>query len=246
MDLRRLHPDPAVADAADLLGDLRLAERAPADRPYLICNFVASADGHASFEGRSGKLGGAADHEVFHLLRTQVDAVMAGTGTLRAERYGRIVRRPERRAAREAAGLAPDPPLVTITRTGRLPEDLPLLEDESSTLIVYSGAPVAIEAAATVHIVELDPAELTLTTALQRLRADHGVRSVLCEGGPTLFSALLHERLADELFLTVAPRLTGGAGLAVTAGPGLPEVEQIELVWALEHEGELFLRYRIT
>ena len=68
----------------------------------------------------------------------------------------------------------------------------------------------------------LDPAELTLTTALRHLRAEHGVRSLLCEGGPTLMGALLHERLVDELFLTLAPQLAGGGtGPTMSSGPAL-------------------------
>jgi hypothetical protein len=32
----------------------------------------------------------------------------------------------------------------------------------------------------------------------------------------------------------------------VTAGPGLPELASLELVWAFEHEGSLFLRYALS
>ncbi len=53
---------------------------------------VSTADGRASIAGRSGPIGNRADRELFHGLRTAVDAVMAGAGTVRAERYGRIVR----------------------------------------------------------------------------------------------------------------------------------------------------------
>ena len=42
-----------------------------------------------------------------------------------------------------------------------------------------------------------------MTTAWRRLTSDFGVRTLLCEGGPTVFGALLHEDLVDELFLTV-------------------------------------------
>jgi riboflavin biosynthesis pyrimidine reductase len=246
MELRRLYPDPAVADSADVLGDLGLAERAPSDRPYLICNFVVSADGHATFRGRSGPLGDDGDHEVFHMLRTQADAIMAGTGTLRAERYGKLIRRPERRAVRAAIGLAADPPLVTVTRSGSLAPDLPLLEDPDSTLILYTGGPVSLAGDARIEVVEVDPAALTMTHVMRDLRSRHGIRSVLCEGGPALFGALVHERLVDELFLTVAPQLAGGGeGLTVSTGPALAAVAALELVWALERNGSLFLRYRV-
>ena len=50
------------------------------------------ADGRAAFQGRSGQLGDPADRLLFHGLRGQVDAVFAGTKTLKIERYGRIIR----------------------------------------------------------------------------------------------------------------------------------------------------------
>ena len=55
----------------------------------MVANFVVTADGRATVGGRSGPIGGAADHELFHALRGQVDAVLVGTRTLAVERYGR-------------------------------------------------------------------------------------------------------------------------------------------------------------
>ena len=86
-----------------------------------------------------------------------------------------------------------------------------------------------------------------MTSALEILRDRYGVRSVLCEGGPTVFGALLGEDLMDELFLSLAPRIAGG-GDAPTIVEGMPlaELMELELVWVLEAEGELFMRYRIV
>jgi riboflavin biosynthesis pyrimidine reductase len=244
MEFKRLHPEPATIELLALLSELPLAERASAERPYVIANFVATADGRATFRGRSGPLGDDGDHAVFHGLREQVDAVLAGTGTLRAERYGRLVRTPERVQRRLDRGLAATPLLCTITRSGELPTEIPLLEDPESTVVVYTGVPVEVTAAADVEVVQIDPAELTPLTALRRLRADHGVRSVLCEGGPTLLGALVHVHAVDELFLTVAPKLAGGGmGPAVTAGPELAQPDELRLEWVLERAGSLFLRY---
>ena len=63
-----------------------------------------------------------------------------------------------------------------------------------------------------------------MTTVLRHLRSDYGVRTLLCEGGPTLFGALLTEDVVDELFLTLAPKLAGGgSGPTITSGPELAE-----------------------
>lgn len=72
---------------------------------------------------------------------------------------------------------------------------------------------------------------------------EEGVRAVMCEGGPTLHASLQAEGLVDELFLTIAPKLVGGKGPRIVEGP-LPEVAELELVWLLERDGELFARYR--
>lgn len=72
---------------------------------------------------------------------------------------------------------------------------------------------------------------------------EEGVRAVMCEGGPTLHGSLQAQGLVDELFLTIAPKLSGGEGPRILEGP-LPEVVGMELVWLLEEDGELFARYR--
>src|SRR5689334_7850681 len=94
---RQLLPDAGAVEVEDLLGSLDLAARAPDDRPLTVVNFVSSADGRATVKGRSGGLGDDGDRAMFHGLRERVDAVMAGTRTLRTESYGRILGRPERR-----------------------------------------------------------------------------------------------------------------------------------------------------
>src|SRR5690348_1658034 len=104
MEFRRLLPEPGHVQVAELLATLDLASRVPDGRPYTIVNFVSSADGRATVDGRSGGLGDDGDRAMFHGLREQVDAVMVGTGTLRAETYGRILGRPERRERRGQLG----------------------------------------------------------------------------------------------------------------------------------------------
>ncbi len=231
----------------ELLEELGLSGRTLTDRPYVIVNFVASADGHAAYRGRSRWLSDEADRELFHGLRERVDAILMGTGTLRIERYGRLVRDPERRQRRAASGLAPDPLACIFSRSGDIPTDIPLFEDPSSRIAVFTPAGLHTAGlAAQVDLVRLDPGELTLTTMMRRLRSDYDVRWLLCEGGPTLFGALLQEGLADELFLSLSPKLTGGGNApAITSGPELSDLRRLELISALELESSLFLRYAL-
>jgi riboflavin-specific deaminase-like protein len=244
--LRQLFPEPRQVEIRRLLDGLNLTARAHTDRPYTIVNFVASADGHAAFQGRSRWLSDDADRELFHGLREHVDAVMAGTSTLRTERYGRVVRDPERRHRRAASGLHPEPLAVVVSRSGDVPTDIPLFADPGSRVVVFT--PTGLDPArlaAQVEAVRLDPGELTLTTAMRRLRSDYDVRALLCEGGPTMFGALLQENLVDELFLSLAAKLTGGGTPAISSGPELTELRRLSLVWALELDSALYLRYAV-
>lgn len=185
--MRRLLPDPGPTTVAAQLEAYRPWEEAPEDRPLVAMNFVATLDGRATIEGRSGPIGSAADTAMLSGLRTRFDAVMIGAGTKRVERY---------------AGL------------------------DKRLVVVRSG--------------EGEWADLR--ELLRSLRQE-GARAVICEGGPTLHDSLQAEGLVDDLFLTIAPKLSGGAGPTILEG-ALPEVVELELGWLLEEDGELFARYR--
>ncbi len=243
--MRRLFPDPAPADPAELIGALRLAEASPPDRPYTVANFVASADGRASVGGGSTGLGDAGDRAVFHALRGCADAVLAGTGTLRAERYGPLARDPDVAALRARLALPAQPPLVTISSRGSIPA-IPLLDDPASTFIVYTSAEIDLDldaVAANVVVERRDPDALTFAAVLTDLRTTHGVRLLLCEGGPSVFGELAGAGLCDELFLTLAAKLAGGDGGTITTRLELDQPLELALRWALEQDGSLYLRY---
>src|SRR3954447_25116955 len=204
----RLLPPAAPASALDVLAATRPWERPPGDRPLVLVNMVATLDGRVAIEGGSTKIGGEGDFEMFHGLRTVVDAVLAGTGTLRAETYGRLVRNPERRARRASLGLAEDPVAFVITRSGDVPWTAPLF-DAPEQRVVVAAAPgrVSVPGAVRAQVDVLELEDPSAEPALRALRERHGVRAVLCEGGPTLNRSLLADGVFDELFLTLGPVL---------------------------------------
>jgi 5-amino-6-(5-phosphoribosylamino)uracil reductase len=248
VEFRELLPESDRVDVGSLLAGLDLAGAARPGRPYIVANFIASADGRATFRGKSGALGDPADRVLFHGLREQVDAVFAGTRTLMIERYGRIIRDPEARRRREQEGRTAEPLAVVVTRSGEVPFDIPLFAEPEARVALFCRMPVDIsEAAAQIDLVELDPGELTMTTVMRHLRSDFGIRALLCEGGPTVFGSLLDERLIDELFLTLAPKLVGGGpSPTISSGTELMELQPMRVVWALEHDSSLYLRYRLS
>jgi riboflavin biosynthesis pyrimidine reductase len=93
-------------------------------------------------------------------------------------------------------------------------------------------------------VVESGPeGRVNLPNLLRSLR-EEGVEALLCEGGPTLHGSLQAAGLVDELFLTLAPKLSGGGVPPRILEGELDEVIPLELAWLLEEDGELFARYR--
>jgi riboflavin-specific deaminase-like protein len=246
VEFRQLLPEPRVIELEETLEALHFDPRSDRERPYVVVNFVASVDGRSSFRGRSGALGDEGDRATFHGLRERADAVLVGTRTLGVEGYGRMLGREERRQRRRAAGRAPEPLACTVTRTGMVPLDAPLFAEPEAQVVVFTAQEIDTQSArAQVEVVRLDPGEMTLTTVLRHLHSHHQVELLLCEGGPMLFGSLLEEDLVDELFLTVAPKLVGGTSPTITSRPELPEPRDLRVVWALERQGSLYLRYAV-
>jgi riboflavin biosynthesis pyrimidine reductase len=217
-------PGGEVIDAATFANGLGFNRVLPPNRPLVMVNMVGTLDGNSTFDGRSAPLSGPGDREMFHALRGVADAVMAGTSTLALERY-----RP--------AGK----PVVTITRSGRVPHDIPLFQEPEGRAIVFSGAEVDLAGAGAQ--ISVEPVT-ELPAVLERLASAYGIGVLLCEGGPGLFGAVIRAGLADELFLTLSPNLAGGAaGPSLTTGDPGPELVGMTLASVLECEGMLFLRY---
>jgi riboflavin-specific deaminase-like protein len=243
--VRLLHPENRATTPAELATGLRLGDRAPPERPYLALNMVSSLDGKATIDWRTKGLSTELDRELFHHLRTQADAVMVGAGTARTERYGRMAKSDELRDKREREGLARDPLAVVVSARLDLPADLPLLNEPEQRVLIATGSDATLPGLGDqVEYARLGD-DLPLLAA--RLRGEYGVRSVLCEGGPTLNSYLLAAGLVDELFLTLNPKLAGGAAaLTIVAGRELVEPAELGLVSVAEGEGDLFTRWRLV
>lgn len=225
---RRLLPD-AVEEltARDVAGAVVGISRVR-DRPFVLVNMIATADGRTTVAGRAGPIGNRADRELFLGLRDRADAVMAGAGTVRAEGYG-----PMRQL------------VVVASRSLELSPDLRLFASRDSRVVVItpSAAGEIGCCAATVHYLR----EQDLRTALRRLRSEHGVRFITCEGGPHLNAELFSADLVDELHLVVAPKLVGGRDpLTLIEGPSLGPALELELISLHESGGYLFARYGVT
>lgn len=240
--MRRFLPDVGDESLEDVYADLRFPP--PAARPYVYLGMVASTDGSAVVDGRSGPLGGDGDRAAFRRLRETCDVILVGAGTARREDY-RPPRAPDDVVARRTArGLAPRATIAVVTGSGDLDVDARLFADRS-----YRPVVVTTEDADAAHlegvadVVRCGGSSVDLAAALDEL-ARRGAAYVLCEGGPSLNAALLRAGLVDELFLTIAPSLVGSSPHRIVDGE-LDRPLDLDLVGLRHHAGELLLRYRI-
>jgi riboflavin biosynthesis pyrimidine reductase len=209
--------------------------------PYRYSCFVMSHDGRVSFnvpghEG-GGDVSGFDPHDqwIMGLLRARADAVTVGANTLRSEpehlwTAGFIF--PADAAAfadlRAQEGRRQTPLQVFMTRSGDLPTDAAVFADGTLEVIVATtergkerltdrfGGDLDAQ------VLVAGDADLDIAEMHRRLHDDHGVRTVLCEGGPRVYGAVVAAGELDEEFLTVSPVLVGGSDDR-PARPGLIE-----------------------
>jgi len=208
--------------------------------PRVVAIMIASVDGRATIGGRSTRLGHPEDRALLRGLRRTADCLLAGTGTIAAEGYARLLD-PEQRAVRVAAGRSPHPLVATISRSGDVPWDAPVFADPGVEKQVYVGS--LVEAPSSVTEVAVDVVTGGPRGVLEHLHAARGVRSVACEGGPGLLRALLADDLVDDLLLTVAPLLVAGDGPTVATGDALDPALRMELRGVAHADDHVFLHY---
>jgi riboflavin biosynthesis pyrimidine reductase len=253
--LLRLLPPGAPASAAEIVEQFGLWERpslAPG-RSRVLLNMVSSADGRATLGGRSGALSSPADRALFHGLRTAVDAVLVGAGTMRTERYGRLIGDESRRRERVQRGLTEEPIACIVSGRLELDGEIPLLREPAARVAILTASPASIpDASAQIEYIRAGvEGHLDLPRALKELCERFGVGTILCEGGPHLAYQLLAAGLLDELFLSLAPTLAGsepagGEALRIIAGGELQPPVALELLAVLQADSHLFLRYGVS
>jgi 2,5-diamino-6-(ribosylamino)-4(3H)-pyrimidinone 5'-phosphate reductase len=221
-------------------------------RPLVVATFAMTVDGKVTtknlspvdFTSRADKL---------HLFRQRAsaDAVLIGHTSLKRDnvRLGLPVEMQEARAKR---GRARCPLRVIVSNEGRVDHRLKIFQSDVSPIIIFSTKRMpgkyqrTLEKTATLHLNNAE--DVDLTGMLETLRTKYKVRIVACEGGPTLFRSLLELGLIDQLNLTIAPYLFGGAKAPTLTGVNkqfLPASVHCSLIDMRTIGDECFLTYRI-
>ena len=239
MPIERLFDADAGAPPAERLYEILHLPSPPAGRPTVFMNMVCTVDGKTLQAPRGSTahgLGSATDQILMRRLQTAADGMIVGAGTLRA---GTVIYPREKWRA-------------VVTRAGDVPLDNRFFTDAPDRAIVLATDRIAAETRerlaerAQVRIVGSDAVDVTAAVGL--LRAEFGVERLLLEGGADLNAAFFEEGLVDEVFLTIAPKVKGGAHLpTMVDGAGLPgrEFTALNLRSIYRDGDELYVRYRV-
>jgi len=247
------HVRELVEPAATVYDDLDFScPSAAARRPFVALNMLSTIDGKVTLnESYAQQFGTRVDRDVMFHLRLHFDAVLRGAATVRENPwYPRV---PEDLVdRREERGLTRQPLAVVITTSCRLPlnsEYFGFAQAPAPTIVLTTeqAPPRNVAAArerAAVYTAGRD--RVDIASALDILSSEFGVQRLLSEGGPRLNWDLLKAHCLDELFWTVAPRISGAQrDLSVVRGPApLDPLAEFKLLTLYYHEGELFARYR--
>ena len=221
-------------------------------RPHVSVNMAMSLDGKISTYRREDiSLGTEHDRRLMDELRADAGAVIVGAGTVAHDGFPIVMRYDDLEAKRIERGWSAHPINVTMSRKLGIPSTRPFFQNPNTEKIVFTtrAAPQSRVKLFSrfAEVVVLPGRSLSPTSVLENLRR-RGVERVLLEGGGEVHFAFAKEGVIDELYITLTPRLIGGASApTVLDGKGFLAADHIELrLLSIERVGdELYLRYAV-
>jgi len=217
----------------------------------VIVNFVMTADAKISTRNRTpSNFSSKADKCRLLEIRSLGDAVMVGRVTVATDAMSMGISDANLRKERVAGGKTLVPLRVIVSKGGRFDPAWKVFTKADSPLLLCTGTPIPEREVrkfpSFVQFLELPGGTIAMRFLLELLRSHWGVKTLVCEGGPTLMGSLLEEDLVDELYLTVAPLIFGGVkapGLTGLPGTFLKTERRFRLKEMDAREGEAFLHY---
>src|SRR5437763_11309362 len=167
------------------------------NRPFVIATFAITADGKVTTKN-FGPVDFTSREDKLHLFRQRAlaDAVLLGHTSLERDNV-RLGLPADLQESRIKRGQSRSPLRVIVSNKGRIDERLKLFQSDISPIIIFSTKRMppknqeALRKTATLHLT--NTTEVDLAAMLKTLRNQYNVRTVACEGGPTLFRSLLEQ-----------------------------------------------------
>jgi riboflavin-specific deaminase-like protein len=223
------------------------------NRPRITINMAMSADGKtSSYRRETFSLGSPEDRHLMDVLRAKSDAVIVGARTLSLDGWAIRVRDTKIRRKRIAQKRGPHPLNVVVTTDLNLPARAEFFTyPHTKKLIITTTVAPSNRIRRFQRLAEVIVLPRKRIRALDTVRvlSERGIKNVLVEGGGTLNYSFFRDKLVDEMYVTLTPRVLGGVSApTVVDGKGFTRSSQIRLtlVSSRRRGDEVFLRYRIV
>jgi len=194
--------------------DPAVGEEPPADRPWVVLNCAVSMDGRLAFAGGArARLSSPEDLERVQKLRSEVDGIVVGVGTV-------VLDDPSLRVHWELLGRAPgpSPARIVVDGTGRTPETARVLDRSAPTIVLVSERSRR-KFPSHVRTIVAGKDRVDLPRAFGELRRE-GHRRLLVEGGAAVLASVARAGLFDRWTVYYAPVAIGGTTAPpLLAGP---------------------------
>lgn len=224
------------------------------ERPKVLANFALSADGKVSTRAYSpANFTSKRDKERLLEIRALGDALLVGARTLAKDTMRMTLPRRDLQQQRLERGMAAQPLRVIVSHSGKdLYPDARVFQSRGAKRIVFTTSRMpaanrrALEPLCDLHVAP--GRQLDIADVLRVLRRDYRVRTLVCEGGPTLLRSLVEADALDVLYITMAPVIFGGKDAPTLLGTRpdfLPSIVNLSLDSMQVIDGECYLRYRV-
>jgi 5-amino-6-(5-phosphoribosylamino)uracil reductase len=221
-------------------------------RPFVYATFAMTVDGKVTTKN-FGPVDFTSREDKLHLFRQRAvaDAVLLGHTSLKRDNV-RLGVPADLQKLRIKRGQSRSPIRVIVSNKGRIDPRLNIFQSNISPIVIFSTTQMPrsnqeiLRKKAMLHLTDAD--QLDLSEMLRILWNEYNVRTLACEGGPTLFRAMLEQGLVDRLNLTIAPYMFGGANAPTLIGLSkefLPASVHCALTEMRTIGDECFLTYRI-
>lgn len=220
--------------------------------PYFFTNYVSTIDGKTNIKGdkRYWPIGTLYDYKIFIELRSHSDVVIHGKNSALGFRTVDNLAKDEFKNRRKALGKTRD--ILYIVITSRPTADLTgILENSHGIrplIATTKEARIPPTLAKIVDVKRFGEGRVDLRK-LSIFLHKNGYNVADVEGGSHLVASLVAEKLLDEIFLTIAPKVYGSREkISMTMIEGQlfdpAKIPQFTLISVKKHGDEVFLRYR--
>ncbi len=224
--------------------NLRLKE---IKKPHVILNAAMTIDGKIASKSGDSELSDEIDWQEVHKLRTQVDAIMVGKGTILKDNPKLQIKYSKHKGYYRI--------IVDSNLSIPIDSNVIVFQPQIYPTMICATEKVSMEKvkefeSKNVKIIKSGSGKQVDLVKMLLILSNMGINSILLEGGGNLNWSFIKHNLIDEMRLTIAPWIVGGKdAITLVEGEGFEKMKQgqkFKLLKVYKRDNYVILRYKRT